>query len=293
MRNAKRRRPMCADRGSLGGQRGQAMTEAVVGMTVMVPLLLLTVLLGKYHAIEHAVVSASRDLVFECTVRLDDCADEDGRARLLQEMRWRHFARHDTAIESAASLPEVPGAQDRNPLWVDRSGRPLLERYAHASADVGHQRFDAGLAVSSSGAGRAAASAADLLSRLAGPGRFGLEITDGLVTSDVHADVQRSLVSGLPRSLEGLALRMRSRAAVLTDAWTATSPYGDEPRSVASRVDAGRRLDEPFESGIDTAYAPTRGFVSLMGTVGLEPSAERFRYHEIDVDLVPEDRIAP
>jgi len=85
-------------------------------------------------------------------------------------------------------------------------------------------------------------------------------------------------------------MTMRATTAVLADAWTASGPAGSDPASVETRVEQGRRLPL-VESALDAAYLPVRGLLTAAAALGIEPAAGAFRYHEIDVDLVPLDRL--
>ncbi len=270
-------------------QGGQALVEALVAAIVLVPLALLVVLLGKFQSMQQATIAASRTLAFECTVRPDDCSDVAARATLAEDARRRHFGRLDREILTADVLADSAPASERNALWTDRGGRPLLERYADIGIGVTPSRFDA---PRSTAVGRAAGSAGMLLDRLAGPSRFGLSIDGGLATSEVRMRVSPSHAGNerLGR-LDSLPLLMRARTALVTDAWNASGPYGSEPHTVRSRVEAGQRVDPVHEAAFRAGYRLTRWSMQLMDAAGLEPRASDFRPHETDVDLVPVDRI--
>jgi len=271
------------------GQGGQALVEALVAAIVLVPLVLLVVLLGKFQSMQQATIAASRTLAFECTVRPDDCSDAVARDALVQETRRRHFGRIDREIYTADRLDDAAPSQERNPLWTDRRGRPLLERYADVSVTVTPSRFDAGR---STAIGRASGDAAALLDRLAGPSRFGLSLDGGLATSEVRARVSPSQAGNeqLGR-LDSLPLLMHARTALLTDAWNASGPYGEAEHTVQSRVQAGQRVDPLHEAAFRAGYQLTLWALQLMDAAGLEPLASEFRPHEVDVDRVPADRI--
>lgn len=272
--------------------RGQALVETLVLAVALVPLAVLTVLLGKYQTIRSASVAASRTLAFDCAARPPDCADPSRVDRMVQALRVRHF--------------------DRQALWRDRAGRALLERPSDVGGTVAPQIFDAGLNStvgraasvdltglggvqgvpgSASGAGIPGASAAALLNTLAGPARFGLAIRDGLVDARVQVAVAPSFASnsGFAR-LDPLAVTMRARTVVLTDAWNASGP-DNGPESVQARSGAGARLDGLRETGLAAAYRLTRWSIGLMGAIGLEPAASDFRPQQANPDAIPADRI--
>ena len=273
------------------GQRGQALVEALVAALVLVPLALLAVLLGKFQSMQQATIAASRTLAFECTVRPSACAESASHAMLADEVRRRHFGRIDREILSDDVLDDGAPATERNPLWSDRRGRPLLERFADVGVALGAPRFDAGR---STAVGRASGAAAGLLDRLAGPARFGLEMTAGLADARVLVRVSPGEAGNEQLSrLDSLPLAMHARAAVLTDAWHASGPYGDAGHRVEARVERGSRLDPVHEAQITIGYQLTRWALELMDLAGLEPAASSFAPHHVDVDLVPADRIAP
>lgn len=263
------------------------MIESLVGLMALVPLVIATLWLGKTLSLRQAAIEASRLLAFECTVRPDDCTDPAGQAQLADEVRRRAFSRIDAPIRSGDTLADQPSAAERNPLWVDAAGRPLLARFSDVGIRVATQSFDAGLAVATSRESALIGNALNLLSNLAGPARFGLGITDGLFVATVQ--VQSVPQTGFRMPMPGL--QFQARTAILTDAWNATSPYGGEASSVQTRVDQGARIQSIYESSLDARYLPVRGFIGLMDAIRLEPSGGAFRYHQSDVDTVPADRI--
>jgi len=268
-------------------QAGQALVEALVGSLALVPLLLAVLWLGKVISMQQSLVQASRLLAFECTVRAHDCDSEQGQARLADEIRQRVFGRLDSPVLSNAGVNDLPPASERNPLWVDAAGRPLLARMSDVGIRIRSQSFDAGLSLATSRERAGIGNAMSLLTELAGPARFGLDLTGGLREATVQ--VAAVPVPGKLGAFPGL--RLQARAAVLSDAWTAVGPTGDRPDTVQARVDRGARLLPAYEMSLDARYAPTLGFLSLMNAVGLEPAAGSFRYHQSDVDAVPSDRI--
>lgn len=273
-------------------QRGQALAEALVGCIALIPLVLLTVLLGKYQSVQLATIDASRHLAFECTVRLHACDDLAGHPQLVDELRIGHFARTGREIQSNDVIDGDATAPERQALWVDASNRPLLEHYGDVSARITQSSFDAGEAVAVGNGRLMFAQAAEILADLAGPGRFGLALTGGLVDARVQVRLSPSQTArSFANQLDSLPLRMTARAAVLTDAWNASGPHGSDEATVESRVDRGRRLNGAIETGIDAAYLPTRMLIELAHALLMEPRGSAFRYHEIDVDLVPPDRL--
>lgn len=266
---------MRADR----SQRGQALIEALVGLLALVPLLLAMVWLGKVLALQQATVHAARLAAFECAARPPACDEAAGRDRFAAEVRERAFGRSDGAVRSLAPAP-VPGGAGLDPLWRDAAGRAMIARSADIGLSVASQRFDAGLAV-------ALGAASDWLPDRLGPGRFGLEASSGLRVLTVQA----AIAPQAGRAVAWPALRMRSRVAILTDAWNAGSALGSQHDSTQTRVRAGARPDPIWDASLDLRQAPAMAFLGLMGAIGLEPRAHELGGRDPDVRILPPDRL--
>jgi hypothetical protein len=87
-----------------------------------------------------------------------------------------------------------------------------------------------------------------------------------------------------------MPITLKSRLSILTDSWTASGPYGGAPDSVQTRVDAGARLPG-IEPALRVAWLPVRGLLATGSLLGFESRASEFKPYEIDVDLVPPDRL--
>lgn len=278
---------MFADRRALAGQ---ALTECLVASIALVPLVLLTLWLGKVDALRQAGIAASRLLAFECTVRPDACKRVAEHPELADELRRRVFSRPETPVLTADRVSGQTG--EHHPLWVDRANRPLLERFSDIAIQIDQPRFDAGGAVAEGRAGALTGAGVHLTDALAGPGRFGLDVANGLFDARVQIGVTPGArADGFRSQLDSIPLRMRAHTAILTDAWNASGPEGAAPDSVQSRVAAGGSLPQLHEATLDARHALTRGLISAMGAIGLEPAADRFRYRVIDVDRIPADRL--
>ena len=260
-------------------QAGQAMIETLIGVSMLSLLGVCGVMVGKYGLIQQAVHGASHVLAFQCAIRPEGCQAADAPTAETQRVSAAHF--------TAASH-----GLDQSSAWSTRAGAPLIQQVNRDVAfSLSHPHFGAGLGVLSSGARSAAGSAVHVVSSLAGPDRFGLNITGGLVTAHAHATVLRDVSGrGAPDLLAGLPVTLRSQSAVLTDSWNASEPYGTAKTSVHFRVAEGQRLARWIEDAHRVAYAPTLGFLRLMGSISLEDSADKFRFHETDVDQIPADR---
>ncbi len=264
---------------------GQALVELLVALIALLPLFFGMAWLAKVLDLQQATIAGARALAFECTVRLDACRDANGHPELAVETRRRFFAAHRLGLRSDDAAAGVPGVAERNAMWVDRSGTALLERFEDVTVSVGPARFDSPLAFA------AGQGAADLVSRLGGPGRFGLQLDGGFVEARVETVVSRSApADGWVARLMSMPLSLGARLTVLTDAWNASGPYGEAADSVETRVAAGARLPaaDPL---IDAGWLGVRGLLAVADFLQVEPSASSLRWHEVDVDLVPPDRL--
>lgn len=111
-------------------QTGQSTVEFVVLSLIMVPLLLIVPLLGKYMDIAQATAEASRYTAFEGTVRhSSSVAGWKSDGELATEVRRRFFSNSDAHIKTH----DVAGDFNahRNTLWFDHRGKPLLPKFAN------------------------------------------------------------------------------------------------------------------------------------------------------------------
>jgi hypothetical protein len=299
-------------------QRGQSLVEVVVLAAALLPLLLAIPLLAKYQDVRHAAIAASRTAAFECSVRLDDCPGATEQEALLNDLRRRHFGRHDRDLLSADAMAEEPPPEQRNRFWAGRRGSSLLAASSDVSLDIVAGESDAARVAWANDSGGATRLNAGLLQPFAaGPRAFGFDLEKGLVAARVLARV--SLHHTLEQWLdmpEGIALTLAGRTTVMVDAWNASSGGGGESRSFHSRVEQGRRLPSPAEAAmfaeaarsaparsimpdsssgaeeaIDLLYTPIRSLITGALMAPLEPRGSLFRYHEIDVEVVPADRL--
>lgn len=257
-------------------ERGQALVETLVFALALVPLLLGLVFVTKYQSIRQAAVASSRSAAFDCTVRPESCGAADAVA--LQAEAWqRHLADARTTLQSVGSSGIEPPVG--NAFWVDRTPAPLIEGIDSVRVDVAREPADA--------TAKVAAAAMGL------PARFDLRLGDDLVRADVQAKVSSGWRLGdwllRPRGIE---LDLAGRTAILVDAWNASEGRGDAPRSVETRVARGSVPPLPgFEAAVDLGYLPIRSLIRSPLLAPFEPNGRDFRYHEWDVEQVPEDRL--
>lgn len=281
-RNRYRRRPA----------RGQALIELLVACLVLLPLLAAGVMLARYENMASAGDDLARMVAQECAVRGLSCTSGEADASL----RWqfRLWGPIDAPIESSPA--HVAASAWRQPFWVDSQQRPLVAGEAAVSLQITEDSLDAGEAVA-----RSSSSQAPALLAQAGPQRFGLAARDGLVR--VRARLEARLADVDPWQWLGLpGMSFTARAAAVTDAWNVAGIFGDEPAHLEFHFLRGRdplELAElssaagaealPYESG--ARFQHTRSWLEAARARGLEPVAGDFRFGEIDLELVPEDRL--
>ena len=271
-------------------ESGQALIETLVCAAALLPLLIGAIYIAKLQTVQMATIAASRALAFECQISVDACADLQNNSSLLDEIRRRHFMHPATPLESNQQADDSASDNDKQVLWTTRSGQSLLASYA----DVGF-RVDADVLNAGSGnAGRVGASVAanaiNIVSNLAGPGRFGLNWQGGLIDAKVQTSLSKGQsVNAFLMSLDPIALDIKAHTATLTDSWNASSARGTEKGSTQSRVDLGKQLPL-LEPVVDGLYAATRAFIIVNDALGFEPDGSKFKYHEVDVTVIPADR---
>jgi len=288
-------------------QRGQALLELLVAMLAIVPVFFGVAWLAKMQDMQQATIAAARALAFECTVRPQACAaavkvtnELRGSAHAGQsaqsgtfaaEIRKRLFAEPRSGLRSDDNAAGNVTAANGNALWVDRTGKPLLERFEDVSIEIAPVRFNSPFAFAGGQGERSFPGAVRLLSELGGPGRFGLDLESGFIDARVQVEVARSRPGdGWIRHMTAMPLTLKAHLSILTDSWTASGPYGSAPDSVQTRVDAGARIPG-IEPALRAAWLPVRALLGTGSLLGFESRASEFRPYEIDVDLVPPDRL--
>lgn len=300
-----------------GRQQGQAMVESLTVMLALLPFVIAIPLIAKYQDIRHATLSAARTASFECSVRVENCTHEASRRQINEQIRRRHFSRHHINLHSDDTVDDSMMADERRRFWSGRNGQPMLASFGDVSLSISQEKADAvrELKLGSLKVGKLATA----LSKFAGPDAFGLPLNDGLVTAQVQSRVKLDDSFGrhLPAGLLPEHLNFRERSVVLVDAWNASSARGSEARSLASRVEQGRRLPAAStllqELGRFTHLAPLeligeaiprddpekalRLFYRPLETVlRNDPLLNKnrrgqFHHYEVDVEVLPTDRV--
>ena len=121
-------------------QAGQSLVETtLLGIFVLVPLFLITPLLGKYIDLQDSTLQAARNAAFERTVwsetgqRNGMATAQEGNGQVAAKTIIRSFGTQDTGISSAAV-----GAGQYTPrvLWVDQAGHALLPNYSRVTVHL-------------------------------------------------------------------------------------------------------------------------------------------------------------
>lgn len=110
------------------GQHGQALTEMAILSVVLIPLILLIPLLGKYAHLQQNTQQAARAAAWEATVVQDyemGRLDSGHQQALLID---RHFGHADTRIVTVADAPAEGEVRLGGAMYNTHTDQPLLER---------------------------------------------------------------------------------------------------------------------------------------------------------------------
>lgn len=235
---------------------GQSIVEFLVLALVLVPLFLTLPLLGKYLDLAHATEQAARYAAFETTVS-GPAAPARTEARLAAEIRQRFFSTSDAPIRTGASVGDTHA--ERNPLWSDHRGQPLIDRFA--------EQIGVRLERRSNGAPTSAP--------LAGPAGFELP-TETEYTARVSVTPRD--IAGLP-GFDGLGLQISRHQVVLSGPWSARNPA-----EVARRLEQGGAAVHPI--------APLKLIGDTVGTVLPQLMLDdTIAVGTVQAEIVPCDRL--
>ena len=251
----KNNRPMCKRL-----QRGQSTVEFVVLSLVMVPLLLIVPLLGKYMDIAQTTAVASRYTAFEGTVRHSSSTDGwKSDAELAQEVRRRFFSNSDAPIKTNDAAGNFNA--HRNTLWFDHHGTPLLSDFVK---NVGVQ------------------TKKETLSQPFGALASSFKLPqDNLYTGQVTANID-DIPNLKPFDVIGLSVIRHT--TVLVDPWAASGPA-----QVTAKIQ-GAGLLFPYQP-LEVIAAPlsilmSNPLMAILGTENTPPEVGR-----VNPDQVPADRV--
>lgn len=119
-------------------QVGQSTIEMIILSLVLVPLFLIVPILGKYMDIAQTTSIASRYVAFEgATHHGSSLSGWKSDTELATEVRRRFYSQHSLSIKTNDVVSEIN--EDRNPLWVDHRGDPLLADFNQVSVNTNKQ----------------------------------------------------------------------------------------------------------------------------------------------------------
>ncbi|HEV7913552.1 MAG TPA: hypothetical protein VGP22_07280 [Albitalea sp.] len=244
--------PTAAVRSRRRLQRGQATTEFALLGVVLVPLLLIVPLIGKYIDLIQTTEQASRYAAFEGTVR-NTSSRWKSDADLATEVRRRFFSNPDAPVKTG----DVAGnfAAHRNPIWSDARGQPLIDT------------FESGVDV------RTGVSGTNVLATAVFADPLGLA-GDNLYAASVTA--RPASVTGLP-PFDRIALRASRTTVVIADAWTARNRA-----SIRGKVEGVTAM---YPMG------RIQGLVGAAGQLPALIFDPALRAGDFDWDVVPCDRL--
>lgn len=125
-------------------QRGQAMSEFIIALAVLVPTFLAITYLGRYGDLQQRAQQASRYAAFQRVAQPD--AKQLSDSTIADQMRARFFLTHDALdkngqLRSDDSAAKFKDDKGQPALWRDLGGKALLKD----SSQVTLQWRDAGL----------------------------------------------------------------------------------------------------------------------------------------------------
>lgn len=243
-------------------QAGQSTVEFLVLALVMVPLLLIVPLIGKYMDIAQTTAVASRYVAFEGEVRHSTSHEGwKSDAELAQEVRRRFLSNSDAPIKTHDTAGDFNA--HRNTLWFDHRGDPLLPKFVdnvgvRTTRESLSQPFGAFYAAS-----------------------LGLP-QDNLYTGQVNVSVAD--IAGL-EPFDKLGLSISRSTALLADPWAAQGPA-----SIVEKIKGdGWNLLGPF---------PYKPLEVLGGNPVVDLALTLFEYGapppdigRVEPDRVPADRL--
>jgi len=256
-------------------QRGQSSVEFVVLAFVLVPLIIIVPLLGKYIDLAQTTTIASRYVAFEGTVHHGAAANDVGQwktnAQLAAEVRRRFYSRNDVGVNTNDVVGEFQA--DRNPLWVDHRGNHLLPEFTRVAVQTERNRLTQPIGALYSD-------------------NFGLD-QNNLYTGTVGVNVanvpniggwfDQSADNNGVGVFDNLNLRINRSTTVLVDPWAALSVK-----------DVEERVEGAGEAVLPTAQLKTLNTLLSPAIMALEDfpgGAPPPDIGEVMPDIVPSDRL--
>jgi hypothetical protein len=242
-------------------QQGQSTTEFIVVSLVLVPIMIIVPLLGKYMDIAQTATVAGRYVAFEGAVHNTSNGWKTD-ATLADEVRRRFFSNTDAPIKTSDTAGNFTA--NRNMLWADSRGGYLLP---NLNNNIGVITIKESLQ-------------RPYLTPYAGS--FNLS-RDNLYTGTVNVSVANVASSGSPYGIapfDHINLAISRHTVVLVDGWAAKS-VGD----VQSKVQ-----DATLAFPYDVPLKPTASLLNLALSV-FEPSTKSPDIGRVDPNVVPANRV--
>lgn len=203
-------------------QRGSALVESVILMTVMLPLIFGVAMIGKLIDLRQTSEIAGRYAAWEATVYSQAA---DGGSATPGQLRSRFFGNTDNAL---TSRPSEPGSHS---LWGEQAGDGATGLAAHADVTIDDSSVAAAFDQHGVGSptvamqvGAQAGAAGEVLDGLKG-NDWGLN-PDGMVRATVgvqvkgHDWLQSSGTDGCGG--DGSVVCLQSDSVILADGWSAS-----------------------------------------------------------------------
>lgn len=272
------------------GQRGQALTEMAICAVILVPLVLLIPLLGKYAHIQQTIQQAARAAAWQATAVEDyvmETLDAGQQQALLVD---RHFGHADDPITTA--VEPADDGRLRGTMFNTHSDQPLVE-----PADI--QLDDYLLAEQTDLTGQFLGLLPDWL-----PGGFPPS-RNGMVTARLQVSPQNLRYSdGSPVTagtanwmslapFDSIDLRFQASHTLLADPWGAAgsgineNTGEDRPRSAYQQV---RTLVPTTNFSFIGDWMDNISGLDRIPILGV-PLRLRVGYAQDVMDVVPEDRL--
>ena len=198
---------------------GQATTEFLVALLVMVPLFFGTYYFARYSDVKHSAIQASRYVAFERT--WDPNSRNKSASQLAEEARARFFmpiSQNNGVISYRQTSVGGNADTGRLPLWSDVEYKPLLQKFS----DVSVAEVNAGALASGAQIGALQTKVASVF-RLPAGGVTRAEVTVPL-NNIARFDV-----------LSNINIAMPGATAIGVGTWNASGAKGG-PDSVCNRV---------------------------------------------------------
>jgi hypothetical protein len=261
-------------------QRGQALTEFLMMSLVLVPLILLIPMIGKYQEISHASLVASRYVAWDATLNNPSTGDWKPQAQLASEVKRRFFSSIDAPIKTG----DVAGNSEeyRNVAWTTPAGKPLIERFENIAISFGADNSN------DPNQGFTASSNAESLFNYAQWVQVGARTIDLQSRGIFRANVSVPLVN-LPEHIEmtkpfdQINLVMNRHTSLLLDPWT-----GRSPEMVDSKTKGWAPIGRVLDSAVGTLVGGAIEVIDL-GDVAHPDFANLEKWK----DMVPADRLLP